>query len=48
MTLVELNRLDLSVENVVWKFRGDFPAEAVSKARARLAELGFDVVTQTS
>jgi hypothetical protein len=47
MTLVELDRLDLSVENVVWKFRRDFPAEAVTKARARLAELGFDVVKQS-
>lgn len=46
MTLVQLGRLDLSVENVVWKFRRDFPAEAVAKARNRLAELGFDVTTQ--
>jgi hypothetical protein len=47
MTLVDLDRLDLSVENVVWKFRRDFPAEAVAKARNRLAELGFDVVKQS-
>jgi hypothetical protein len=41
-------RLDLAVENVVWKFRDDFPRDAVSRARARLAEFGFDVVAQRS
>ena len=39
-------RLDLAVENVVWTFRKDFPPEAVRQAPTRLAEFGFDVVTQ--
>jgi hypothetical protein len=41
-------RLDLAVENVVWRFRDDFPRDAVSRARTRLAEFGFDVVSQRS
>ena len=46
MRLCELNRLDLAVENVVWMFRADFPPEVVKHARQRLADFGFDVVTQ--
>jgi hypothetical protein len=46
MELKARDRLDLAVENVVWKFRADFPKEAVAKARDRLAELGFDVTSQ--
>lgn len=47
MKLAELDCLDLSVENVVWKFRRDFPSDAVAKARTRLAEMGFDVLKQS-
>lgn len=46
MRLLQEDRLDLAVENAVWKFRQDFPREVVSKARDRLREFGFDVVTQ--
>lgn len=46
LRLQEEDRLDLAVENVVWKFRADFPREVVRKARDRLAEFGFDVAQQ--
>ena len=44
--LQQRERLDLAVENVVWKFRADFPKEAVRQARDRLEEFGFDVLSQ--
>jgi hypothetical protein len=47
LELQQRGRLDLSVENVVWRFRKDFPHEAVARARDRLEEFGFDVRTQT-
>jgi hypothetical protein len=46
LRLKDEGRLDLAVENAVWKFRGDFPAEVVRQARTRLADFGFDVMTQ--
>lgn len=46
MRLVEEDRLDLAVENVVWKFRTEFDPAIVKKARQRLADFGFDVVKQ--
>jgi hypothetical protein len=46
MRLCREDRLDLAVENVVWKFRQDFPPDIVKQARRRLADFGFDVVTQ--
>lgn len=46
MRLVEEDRLDLAVENVVWKFRQEFDPAIVKQARQRLAQFGFDVVKQ--
>jgi hypothetical protein len=39
-------RLDLTVENIGWKFRAQFPPAVGSAARDRLAAAGFDVVRQ--
>ncbi len=39
-------RLDLTVENVAWRFRHLFPARVGQAARTRLAADGFDVVRQ--
>ncbi len=39
-------RLDLSVENVAWKFRSHFPASVGKAARDRLRPMGFDVLKQ--
>jgi hypothetical protein len=47
LRLYEERRLDLAVENVVWKFRADFPTEVVKRARQRLADFEFDVITQS-
>ena len=46
MRLVQERRLDLAVENVVWHFREHFSPEIVKRARQRLAEFGFDALTQ--
>lgn len=39
-------RLDLSVENVAWKFKPNFPPRVGQAARDRLAAANFDVRTQ--
>jgi hypothetical protein len=44
--LTDESRLDLAVENVVWRFREHFPAEVAEAARRRLDALGFDVLRQ--
>jgi hypothetical protein len=46
LRLVDEDRLDLAVENVVWTFRDHFPQVVVAAARQRLQALGFDVVKQ--
>jgi hypothetical protein len=44
--LWEERRLDLAVENIAWKHRDLFRQEVANAARRRLAEAGFDVITQ--
>lgn len=39
-------RLDLTVENVAWRFRAKFPPAVGRAARDRLAAAGFDVRRQ--
>lgn len=39
-------RLDLSVENVAWKYRANFPPNLGRAARDRLAAANFDVRKQ--
>jgi hypothetical protein len=40
------SRLDLTVENVAWRFRTRFPPAVGKAARDRLAAAGFDVHKQ--
>jgi len=44
--LFEEKRLDLTVENVAWKFRRLFPPDVAEAAAKRLSEAGFDVDAQ--
>jgi hypothetical protein len=44
--LLAEGRLDLAVENAVWKFRNYFPPTVVKRAQQRLDAVGFDVWTQ--
>lgn len=44
--LWEERRLDLSVENVAWKFRANFPARVSRAARDRLMAMDFNVLQQ--
>lgn len=41
-------RLDLSVENVAWRYRHLFPADVGAAAEKRLSQAAFDVHAQRS